>query len=185
MPKIRDMLPQTGRVFDESGDFRNVIERGLPVIDIIHEAIHRKEYFDVQKVYTGVANASKVRFNIVATTKDLHLVFTTDAEGKSRFRSYIGTTFSAPGTELPEFNRYIDEAPDPTGQVFENPTVTLLGTQRFDKLILGGLGPQSTGQSSGSRVETILAAGNSVYVEIENVSGQSKDIGITVEWYEV
>jgi hypothetical protein len=34
-------------------------------------------------------------------------------------------------------------------------------------------------------VETIIPAGLSLYAEIENVSGQAKDFGVTIEWYEV
>jgi hypothetical protein len=151
----------------------------------VHEHIHRGECFDVQKVYAGVANAGKVRFNTIAGAKAMQVTVTVDAEGKARFRSYAGTTFSAPGTSLATFNRDLGEAQPATGSVRENPTVGVLGAQRFDKLILGGLGPQSTGLSSGQRVETIIPAGLSLYVEIENVSGQAKDIGITVEWYEV
>ena len=155
------------------------------IITEVEQKIHTKKYFDAQKRYLDVANNASIGVVITATTKNLHLVAEISAEGKSWLDSYIGTTFSAEGTLLPTFNRYgSPTSPKATAILKENPTVDSLGTQRFQKLILGGTGGQSTGATSGDRVESIIEKGQTIYVELTNKAGTAKDVGIIIEWYE-
>lgn len=154
-------------------------------IDVVHQRIHKKEFYDSQKRVLDIADDGTFSLLIEAQKKEMHLIIITDAEGKSHFDSYVDPTVTDKGTELTAFNRYIDGAPKATGTVYLNPTATANGTQRFEKLILGGLGPNSTGATGGeSRVESILDPGHSLLIVVTNVSGQTKDYGVTVEWYE-
>ena len=155
----------------------------LTFIDIVHRHIHKKNFFDYQKRFLNLADDGTIELLLKATTKQMHLIITVDAEGKSYFDSYVGGTYSD-GTLQTSFNRFIDNAPAASGGIYLTPTVSTVGTVRFEKLILGGTGPQSTGASGGSRVESILDVNTELLIVITNKSGQAKDYGITIEWYE-
>ena len=146
--------------------------------------INEKRYFDYQERFLDVADDATITFKLSAVTKDMHLVIIVDAEGKSHLDSYENTTFSTNGTEQTTFNRFIDNAPDATSKIYLTPTVTTIGDKRFSKLILGGTGPQSTGSTGGVFVESVLSKGYDLYLVITNKSGQAKDYGVTIEWYE-
>ena len=163
---------------------RKVSLANVIVIDSVHQEIHNKNYFDFQRVFEDVADNNSVYVSIRPTTKSAHLIVTTEAEGTCRFKSYVDTTWTADGTIGNVFNRYINDAPTADTVVYYDGTVGTLGVLRFDQLIAGGTGPRSTGGSGGNRVESILGAGHEITIELTNTAGQTKDIGITVEWYE-
>ena len=165
----------------------NTKEDPVIVIDVVHENIHDKNFWDSQYIFDDVANDGVAYISIRATQcKEMHFTVAVDAEGKCLFKSYVNTTWADDGIEGDIFNRYINGAPDATGLIYYAGTPDVLGTQRFQKLILGGLGPQSTGSSAqGSRVESVLDPGNEITIEITNVSGNVKDFGVIIEWYEV
>lgn len=153
-------------------------------IDNTLDLIHKKKLYDFQKTFFAVADDAKLYFSIRPTTKNAHLVVTITAEGKSLFKSYADTTWTSDGTKGTVFNRYINDAPIATTDIYYGGVPNVIGTMRFDELIIGGVGPRSTGGSSGSRTESILDFGHTLTIEIENVSGQAKDYGVTIEWYE-
>lgn len=146
--------------------------------------IHEKGFFDYQKRYLSVADNATITLQLKAINKQMHLIITTDAEGKTYFDSYRSTTYTDDGVEADTFNRFIDNAPDAECKIYETPTVDVLGSGRFQKLILGGTGPRTTGSSSGNGIESVLDVGQNLYLVWTNKSGQAKDYGITVEWYE-
>lgn len=154
-------------------------------IDEVHNNIHEKKFYDTQKVVTDVADDGYVYVSLRPQSKEMHLIVTIDVEAKAYFKSYVDTTWTADGTEMTIFNRYIDSAPASTVLTYLNGTVNVLGTQRFEKLLPGGYGPFSSGATASGRIESILDAGIELTLEIQNVSGSAQDIGVTVEWYEV
>lgn len=148
------------------------------------QAIHDGRTYDYQERFLAVANDATIEIILEATTKDMHLVVITDAEGKTYFDSFGNPTYTG-GTDGNVFDRKIGEnVPSATGLVKVSPTITDDGDTRFEQLILGGTGPQSTGGTKGSRSESILTAGNKLLIRWTNKSGQAKDYGISVEWYE-
>jgi hypothetical protein len=153
-------------------------------IDLVHKKIHDKKFYDYQEIFFAVPNNGVIRLSMRSADISCHLTIILDCEGKAYFRSYSDTTYIDEGTAGYIFNRFIDDAPPSTATVRENVVVDQLGQRRFRKLILGGTGPQSSGASNGSRVETVLCHNHELYFEITNVSGQAKDIGVTLEWYE-
>lgn len=159
-------------------------EANIVQIDVVHQKIHSGNFYDYQKVSEDLADGAILLTSLRANTKDLHVIITIDAEGKSRLKSYVNTTWSDDGSAGSIFNRFIDDAPITTANVYYGGTVSILGTLRFDKLLLGGTGPRSTGATSGQRVESVLSQGNELTISIENVSGSAKDVGVTIEWYE-
>lgn len=174
-------------VLDKEGDTANVHDGALIMIDYVHEKIHEGVFFDAQHVFATVANNGKVYLRFKTTTKEAHLTIALSVDGNTLFKSYIGTTYTADGTEITAFNRLIDSGSEetPTVEVYHTPTIDTLGTSRFNQFIPGGSGPLSTGITGSDRIETIISAGKDILIELTNVSGVSQDyIGIVAEWYE-
>ena len=156
----------------------------VKTIGVVHERIHVKKMFDFQRVFLDTANNSVIYVSIRPQLVEAHLVITINAEGKSWFKSYVDSTWTSDGTLGTTFNRHIDLAPPADALVYYSGTPNVLGTQRFDKLLLGGTGPQSSGTSGSERIETVIDEGRELTIAITNKSGQAKDIGIELEWYE-
>lgn len=157
----------------------------IVVIDQTHSEIHKKNVFDFHHVFESLASGGTAYVSVRATTKELHIVFTIMAEGKARLKSYNNTVWSDDGTAGSTFNRYIGTAPTSTSEIYYDGSVTTLGTQRFDELLLGGSNPQSSGATQGDRIESIIGKGEEVTIEITNDSTSEQDYGVVAEWYEV
>ena len=164
---------------------------GLPgtVIDLVHQKIHEGRFYTVNYTELAVPNNGFIRLRITTGAKAIHITFEIDAEGKAYWKTYAGSTYTADGTlpdgsKLTFFNRFIS-IDGTTTVVRYNPTVNVLGTLRGNRVVWGGLGPQSTGGISGSRTETILRPNSDVLLVMQNVSGQAKDMSVVAEWYEV
>jgi len=163
----------------------NTTKNPTIVNDIAHENIHNKNMFDWQKIFFSVADDDYIYLSLRPQTKEMHLIVTIEAEGKAIFKSYSDTTWTADGTEGDTFNRYINDAPDADSKIYYGGIVDTLGDQRFDKLILGGTGPRSTGSTSSDRIESVLQPLKELTIAVQNISGLAKDFGMSIEWYEV
>lgn len=159
-------------------------DSALASMDVVHRHIHKKEYFEYQERFIDVADDGTIHIRFVADAKELHAVLSIDAGGDAWFDSYVDSTYTDPGTEKTPFNRYIDTAPASDGKVYLTPTVDVLGTKRFERLIIGGSGQKTSGGSTASRVESILAPGHTLDLIITNKAGATKDIGVAIGWYE-
>lgn len=158
---------------------------GFIIGDIVHHHIHEGIYFECQQIYLQVPNDGYIRWLVKAPpTKAMHLIAVIVAEGKTYMKTYTGTTFTNEGTPVPIFNRRIGVSPASESVITQNPTINVLGTKRFDTFIPGGLGPQSSGGVSDQRVETLVLPNNSFLLQLQNVSGQAKDIALNLQWYE-
>lgn len=185
--------PFTGLQYGENGrddQIADILSHGYDLtdachgmIDPVHAAIHDGRYFDSMLTSLALANDATFYLHFKSPTLYVHLIAEVSAMGECLFKTYLATTYSAPGTVVPVFSRVVGGSYTSDMQVWHTPTITLLGTARFDKLIVGGTGPQSTGGSASQRVETIIAANTDILLSLKNVSGQAKDIGISLEWY--
>ncbi len=158
-------------------------------IDIAHHKIHEGVTFTADYLKEAVANDGFERVHIKAVDKHIHLVIKSDVGGKFTFKTYSDTTYTALGTlsngvNLTKYNRKIG-GDNSNALVYFAPTVNALGTLRVNTLLPGGTGPQTTGASDGSRVETIIPAGHDLLLVYQNKSGQAKDMSVTLEWYEI
>lgn len=158
-------------------------------IDRVHQAVHEGKSFTANYEELLVANDGIARLRISTGSRPAHLVITSESEGKFRFRTYIGSTYSLQGTaadgiKLSVFNRFVGGV-NPTATVRYNPTVTAIGTVRGIRTIFGGTGPQSTGGGGSDRIESIIPANSDFLIVLTNVSGQQKDLSLVLDWYEV
>lgn len=164
---------------------KNDAKRPVVQTSVKTNRIHEKQVYDAQYVYEDVVNNGIVYMSIrCPNTADAHLVVIANVEGKARFKSYKNTTWADDGTEVESFNRYIDGAKPSIVEVYQGGTVDTLGEARFDILIPAGSGPLSSGSSFGGDSESVLSHDNELTIEITNQSGNTKDIGISIEWYE-
>ncbi len=153
--------------------------------DLTHEKVHEGISFVSNTLFTSVADSDSVYVRFKATTKAMHIIFKVEVEGKSFLKTYEGTTYTDDGTAVNVFNRVVGGGVTETGEVYKTPTIDVLGAQRGNRLIPAGRGGTATGGSGGNRVESIILPGNELLIEVENASGQSRDIDIVADWYEV
>ena len=158
-------------------------------IDIEHQKVHEGRHYTVNYLEKAVANNGYARLRITTGARAVHIIIAVDTEGKSYWQTYSGTTYTADGTlpdgvKLTFFNRFIDND-GTTTTVRYNPTVNVLGTLRGNRVVWGGLGPQSTGGSDASRIESIIPPNKDVLLVVQNASGQAKDMAVVLDWYEV
>ena len=155
-------------------------------IDIIHQTVHQGYMHTLSHTKLNVADNGYLRVRFVAPVdKDIHIRIAWASEGKSRLKTYIGTTYTANGTPKIPFNRNAALTSNLEGTYFIDPTINVLGTLRGDDFI-GASGAASTrvGGTGSSDVETIISAGTELLVEIQNVRGGTSDLNIIANLYE-
>lgn len=157
----------------------------IQIIGATEGRVNNKEYFVYMHRFENVANDGTVTISMRAITKAMHLVVTTYVEGKVIMKSFHGSTFTDDGTAGNIFNRFIDNAPSPTGQIYQGGTVDVLGSARFDVMIPAGSGPQSSGNIAIDGSQSVLEVGEELTIQWTNVAGQVRDIGVAIEWYEL
>ena len=137
------------------------------VIDVLHEAVHEKKMHTISLTTLSVARLAW------------------GSEGKSRLKTYIGTTYSANGTVYTPFNRQTKEANNLECVVYVNPTINVLGTARGNDFVgSGGATAQRIGGTGSSDIETIVNAGTELLIEVQNVRGSASDLNLICNIYE-
>jgi hypothetical protein len=149
-------------------------------IDYEHQKVHEGRHYTANYLEKAVANNGFIRLRFTTGARAVHIIFEIDAEGKAYWQTYNGTTYTIDGTlpdgvKLTFFNRFI-ENDGTTTIVRYNPTVNVIGTLRGNRVLWGGLGPQSTGGSSQSRIESIIPP-----MVMQNVSGNAKDMAVVAD----
>ena len=115
-----------------------------------------------------------------------------EAEGKVYFRTYSEFVLTNDGTgasqlltsKLTQFNRYAGSDYEYKTMAFYNPTFTG-GKLRGNRMLPFGSGSKATGGSSGTRIESVFQPNQNYIIELQNVSGQARDLEIVLDWYEV
>lgn len=157
----------------------------IAIVEDVHRKVELGEVFTVSKTFTSVANLDYARMVIKAgSAKKTHYVFSVAAEGKCYLKTILNSTYTANGTEMTPFNRYVDSSNVFSGKIYHTPTVNVEGTVRGDDMIPGGGTPQAAGASSITVIETILGANDNMLLQIQNVSGQVKDFNVIINFYE-
>ena len=156
------------------------------VIDAEHHHIHLGEEFQVDHLFTSVAADDFARLRVRNDDgKQFHIMFFADTEAKAYYRSYIGTTYSADGTQKTPWNRTTYSTQESVAKVWINPTINALGSPRIVGMTGSGIGSGQIGGTGSGRVESILCTGCDFLIEVQNKSTTAKDIVISARWYEV
>lgn len=154
-------------------------------IDVLHQAVHMKKMHTLSYTKLNVADNGTLKVTITASaTKDIHIRLAWASEGKSRLKTYSGSTFNG-GTPKVPFNRIVGEPSNLECTILIDPTVTVNGTQRGDDFVGGGgATAQRFGGTGSSDIETIIKAGQTMLIEIINVRGSASDLNIIANLYE-
>lgn len=161
-------------------------------IDVTHQKVHEGVSYTANYLKKAVANNGFLRLHFKTGIASAHLVIELECEGKVYFRTYSGVTFTDEGnppselltSELTLFNRLVCATNGNKTNVFSDPVFTG-GLLRGNRMLPFGTGGTASGGSSSSRIESIICPNSSFVIELQNVSGQARDLGIVLDWYEV
>ena len=165
----------------------DLAENSLVTMDVAHHKVHKGLFFTANLLQKAVLNNGFVRLYLkTCEERTAHILITLDVEGKCYFKSYSDPVVSNVGTgpdatNLTVFNRR--GVNGNTMLVYYAPTFTG-GTLRGNRLIPAGTGGLAIGSTLSTEIETIISRGTGFIIELQNVSGQSRDLGISVNWYE-
>ena len=152
-------------------------------IDAVHEAIHEGGMYVISKSFLSVANDGYARVRIVPPAgTSAHTRLSVSVEGKTYIKTYTGTTYSNDGTAITPFNRLIGGSAS-TLLAYHTPTVNVLGTQRGDDIVGGGVGWNSFGANFNPEFESIVPASTDFMIELHNKAGTAKDMNIVINYY--
>lgn len=156
------------------------------VIDLVQNKVHEGNVFIVSKIFTSVANDGYADLRIkTGANKDAHAEIFISTEGKAYAYSYSGTTYTVDGTQLTAINRNSNFTGGNETIAYHTPTINVLGTQRFEQMMGGGVGVGN--QLAGSlseRLETVHKVNSDILIRVQNKAGTAKDISMYVVWYE-
>lgn len=160
-------------------------------IGIEHQKVHEGKSFTVNYLEKAVPNNSFVRLLVKTGVASAHIIIEIEAEGKVYFRTIANPVVTVNGTppselltsKLTLFNRLGALTNSNATQVFFSPTFTG-GKLRGNRMLPLGTGGTASGGGSTSRIESLFTRDREIIIEVQNVSGQARDIGIVLDWYE-
>lgn len=158
----------------------------LTEISYEHYRIHQGEMYLGSFVTGSVANSGNVDLLIstLDTDKECHAAWRVDIGGEAWVYLYENVTGSSNGVQIsaPNMNRTSSNTPET--KIYTGPTLTNLGIRLSAEHINGGSGPQSAGGSVRTETEWILDARKLYAIRCNNVSGNTKNAGILIQFYE-
>lgn len=157
----------------------------LGTTSVSGQSVIEEKAFTASHYLEAVANNASVAIRLKAVTNDVVVTFLVKTEGKAEISSYSGTTFSADGTVVTAFNRYVGSTNAGTTVIEHTPTVDTLGTLRLKELIgAGGNVFEGAGGSSSDVFESYVPAGEEIYLVVKNTRGSAQDINIIANYHE-
>jgi hypothetical protein len=161
-------------------------------IDLVHQKVHEGLSYTVNYLEKDVANNGFIRLLVRTGLRQAHILIEVEAEGKVYFKTFSNATVTADGTppstlitsKLTIFNRCGACGNGNKTNVFFGPTFTG-GELRGNRMFPFGKGGTAVGGQQASRVESVVFTNSEFIIEVQNVSGQARDIGIVLDWYEV
>ena len=152
-------------------------------IDAVHQAIHLRGMYTVSKTFLAVASDGYADIHlIIPADYEAHTRITVASEGKAYIKTYIGTTYTVPGTGITPYNRATG-GDITTVTALHTTTPNVLGTLRADDLIVGGSGGNAVGGGINPEFESIVAPASDWLIRVQNKGGAVKDINITINYY--
>lgn len=156
-------------------------------IDTLHNEVHEGETFQASHVFLDVPNDGYVYVHTQAgAALSMHAGLSVITIGKAYIKTYQNPTLSNAGTQVLVAAQRTDIDPAiRTGNVRHTPTITANGTARLTKLVPGGTSAQTrVGVSFHSLVETVIMPTDGILTSVQNKSGATMDIEVTIIWYE-
>ena len=156
------------------------------VIDVNHQRLHEgRAFFASHVVNNGsyLANGATIDFVFAAGPGTIvHLSYSASCGGDAEYGLYEGTT-STGGTSYTPIKRNRTSSTVSNVAMVLNPTITNVGTQIYNDLIIGG-GKTKTGGGTEHSIEFVLSPLTNYMVRLVNTSGTNQVASLTLEWYE-
>lgn len=155
--------------------------------DFLIDKVHNGEMLFVSKVVSVANGADYYIHHVSGSTKYLHSIVEVSSVGEWEFTSYSGTTYTAPGTELPQINRLSDSAYVPEVKFYEVPSgnIDVLGAARLNFIFGSGSNPAKASSGLASEnLESVFAPDVDVLVKLTNDSGSTQNLTIVFNYYE-
>ena len=170
-------------------DGRQVImgsERSLPTLDIAHQRLHEGRAFYAYKFHGSTDKLADGAFATIAIACaegcDMHMLVEVECGGASEFYWYEDSEVSS-GSGFTAINRKRSSTNASDTAILINPTIDTAGTLLIAKAIPGGSGGNAAG-GAGYSFEYVLKDLTTYVFQLKNVSGQSRDAHLLLEWYE-
>ncbi len=167
----------------DSTNKANLRNNALETISYVHERVHAGGTYTVCTINLGVTDDSSLDVVLEAGSLEYHVVIEVAAEGKALYFLYDTPTYSG-GVTATNNNLSKLMGDSSTLVVKFNPTVSSTGTQIYCKLLPGGSGGTRSGVSIRDHTEIILAPNTDYLLRLTNTAGNTKDLNISVQWYE-
>jgi len=158
-----------------------------------HQRVHEGVMFTVGYTWDGVADTNVVEYLVsVGSNKTLHSVLSAAGSGDFDLEIFEGTTTSADGTALTEFDHNRITANSSDAAFYRDPTVTADGTQLGPLIHLpgGAVGQGNKGSLVGAGGENtydseiIFKTSTKYLIRLTNVAGAASDLLVLHTFYE-
>jgi hypothetical protein len=153
-----------------------------------HHEVHEGHFYTFGRTFLAVADDATVRVRfLTSANKEFHYGVEITAEGKALVKELEGTTYTDNGTEITPVNNNRSSSSVAELTAYHTPTVDVAGdelTPGNGILLVGGLGPNSIGGDIKPGEEFIAKVSTDYVIEVQNKSGQAKDITIEIAGYE-
>jgi hypothetical protein len=137
--------------------------------------------FTISKTAVGVVNNGYLDIRVKSGSKPSYLEILYSSEGKSYFKTYLNTTYSANGTLLTPFPRNSGSTKTLQSLIYQAPTINVLGQIRGDDFIGKSSGnPQTRAGGGGTVSGTIIAPTHDLLIRLQNVSGAISDLNLII-----
>jgi len=161
-------------------------DRPMPTLDISHQRLHEGRAFYAYKFHASDDKLSNNGFATIAIACaegcELHMLVEAECGGSAEFYWYEESAVSS-GTSFTALNRKRSSTNTSDTAVLINPTIDTAGTLLLAKAIPGGSGGNASG-GAGWAFEYVLKDLTTYVFRLKNVSGQSREAHLLLEWYE-
>jgi hypothetical protein len=147
---------------------------------IVDDGLDTEDYYTLSKTFS-VAQNGYIRVLLKTNNEAVKFVINLTSELKCRYKSYMQTTITANGTELPTFCREIDIPTTHTFKIYQTPTYTG-GTLRADDFVGANTPQVRLGGSVIGGVDSRIPKNSHLIMEIQNVGNSTSDINLVINY---
>lgn len=171
---------------DRSGQDLDIesISGALPVIQTVHKELHDGELQRGYHYFGSVASTVSARLYVkTSPTQTIHLRIHADIAGDSLLKIIEAPTITVPGIDVPVFNMNRVVGDGGFNGVFKHTPSYSSGTEFYPEFIAGGSGGQ-VAASEQEAFEQLLKANTEYIIDVQNISGQARLMGVGATFYE-
>lgn len=162
-----------------------ILDQPIVVIGDLHAEVHEGNLFTVTLSKESIANNGTLLVRCKAGSKYLHFISSVETVGEWFFESFVGTTYTDEGTEVTIFPRKSDSEVIFNTDVYEAPTIDVLGGQRFTYYFGSGSNPSRVSSASNSDdIESVFAPEEDLLIRLTNLSGSAQYVTLLFNMYE-